>query len=97
MTGLQSREAAVEKRRETGSGAFWGFVRLLERQQARPPIILLENVPGWLVANQGRDFHAALTALVELDYACDAVTLDARWFTPQSRPRIFLVGVTRRR
>ena len=76
------------------SSAFWGFYNILKDQGAmKPPMILLENVAGWLSANQGRDFHAVAKALNELGYACDAFMLDARCFVPQSRPRVFMIGV----
>ena len=76
------------------SSAFWGFYNILKAQGAlMPPIILLENVAGWLSANQGRDFYAVAKALNELGYACDAFMLDARCFVPQSRPRVFMVGI----
>lgn len=97
MTGLRDAERLRESRGEIGSSAFWGFARLLARQGwRRPPLLLLENVPGWLYTNGGRDFQATVGALTDLGYACDVLTLDARRFTPQSRLRVFLIGVTRR-
>ena len=76
------------------SSAFWGFHGILREQGTEaPPIILLENVAGWLSSNKGGDFYAVAAALNELGYACDAFTLNARCFVPQSRPRVFMVGV----
>ncbi len=75
------------------SSAFWGFVRVLKAQgKAAPPLVLVENVPGWLYSNKGNDFRVTVQALNELGYACDVFALDALRFTPQSRLRIFLVG-----
>jgi DNA (cytosine-5)-methyltransferase 1 len=75
------------------SSAFWGFVRVLEAQGAyAPPIVLVENVPGWLYSNKGADFRTTAKALNRLGYACDVFTLDALRFTPQSRLRVFLMG-----
>lgn len=75
------------------SSAFWGFVRILEAQgDAAPPLVLVENVPGWLYSNDGRDFRVTVQALNQLGYACDVFILDALRFTPQSRLRVFLVG-----
>ncbi|HJW87441.1 MAG TPA: DNA (cytosine-5-)-methyltransferase [Candidatus Brocadiaceae bacterium] len=75
------------------SSAFWGFVKSLKSQgDAAPPIILVENVPGWLYSNKGADFRLTVQALNELDYACDVFVLDALRFTPQSRQRVFLLG-----
>lgn len=76
------------------SGAFWGFCRVLREQgEYAPPIVLLENVAGWLYSNGGADFYATARALNDLGYACDAFMLNARSFVPQSRPRVFMVGV----
>ena len=75
------------------SSAFWGLVRLLrEMGDRRPPMVLLENVPGFLLSHDGRDFESAMLSLNELGYACDAFLIDAACFVPQSRLRLFVVG-----
>ena len=75
------------------SSAFWAFVQVLaEMAERRPKLILLENVTGFLTSHDGADFRNALLALNELGYVVDAFVLDARWFVPQSRPRLFVVG-----
>lgn len=75
------------------SSAFWGFIRILEEQgNAAPPLVLVENVPGWLSSNNGADFRVTVSALNKLGYACDVFILDALRFVPQSRKRVFLVG-----
>ena len=75
------------------SGAFWGFIEVLKSQQCRPPLVMLENVGGWLTSNQGKDFRLTIEALNELGYACDVFAIDAARFVPQSRLRVFVVGV----
>jgi DNA (cytosine-5)-methyltransferase 1 len=78
------------------SSAFWGFIRALEEMGPRRPlIVLLENVAGFLTSHGGEDFHAALSALNRLGYAVDALIIDAERFVPQSRVRLFVVGVFR--
>jgi DNA (cytosine-5)-methyltransferase 1 len=75
------------------SSAFWGFIRILKSQgESAPPLVLIENVPGWLYSNKGKDFRVTVQALNMLGYACDVFVLDALRFTPQSRLRVFLVG-----
>lgn len=75
------------------SSAFWGFVSAMRGMGSRrPPLIMLENVVGFLTSHGGADFRAAMEALNELGYAVDAFTLDARWFVPQSRSRLFVVA-----
>lgn len=75
------------------SSAFWGLVRLLdELGSERPPLVLLENVLGFLKSRGGRDLETALLAFNRLGYAVDTVVLDARRWVPQSRVRLFVVG-----
>lgn len=76
------------------SSAFWGFIDILKKQGSEAsPIVMVENVPGWLTSNNGDDFRITVEALNKLGYSCDVFTLDARRFTPQSRLRVFLIGV----
>ncbi|MGI8586483.1 MAG: DNA cytosine methyltransferase [Chloroflexia bacterium] len=76
------------------SSAFWGFMRLLEEMGSRrPPLVLLENVTGFLTSAHGADFREALLALNRLGYSVDAIILNAADFVPQSRLRLFVVGV----
>jgi DNA (cytosine-5)-methyltransferase 1 len=75
------------------SSAFWGFVQILEQMEGRrPPIVLLENVTGFLTSHGGSDFRNALRTLNNLGYSVDAFILDAARFVPQSRQRLFVVG-----
>jgi DNA (cytosine-5)-methyltransferase 1 len=75
------------------SSAYWGFVKLLEQMgNRRPPLVLLENVAGFLTSHDGRDFQSALLALNRLGYAVDPFIIDAVRFVPQSRVRLFVVG-----
>lgn len=75
------------------SSAFWGFINVLKTQgELAPPVVMVENVPGWLHSNKGADFRVTVQALNDLGYACDVFTVDALRFTPQSRLRVFLIG-----
>jgi DNA (cytosine-5)-methyltransferase 1 len=75
------------------SSAFWGFINILKAQgDAAPPLVMVENVPGWLHSHNGKDFRITVQALNELGYFCDVFVLDALRFTPQSRLRVFLIG-----
>jgi len=53
---------------------------------------MLENVPSLATSHGGRDLAAVVDALNGLGYAWDILVIDARWFVPQSRPRMFIVG-----
>jgi DNA (cytosine-5)-methyltransferase 1 len=75
------------------SSALWPFLEILEaRGTRRPPIVLLENVTGFLTSHGGSDLRSALLGLNRLGYAVDMFVLDAARFVPQSRPRFFIVG-----
>lgn len=74
------------------SSAFWGFISAVESMERRPAIILLENVLGFLSSNNGQDFTAAMKALNRLGYVVDPFIIDASWFVPQSRQRLFIVA-----
>ena len=81
------------------SSAFWGFVDILKemkRERRLPPLVLLENVTGFLTSDGGMDFEDALLALNDLGYAVDAFIIDAARFVPQSRQRLFVVGAKTR-
>lgn len=75
------------------SSAFWGFTQILDSQVNKPRFVMLENVVGWLASNGGQDFRIAIQELNRLGYACDVFAIDAAHFVPQSRPRIFVLGV----
>lgn len=75
------------------SSAFWGFIDVIRGMgERKPPIIMLENVVGFLTSHGGDDFRAACLAVNELGYAVDALVIDAAHFVPQSRQRLFLIG-----
>lgn len=75
------------------SSAFWGFINILKAQgESAPPLVMVENVPGWLYSNSGQDFRITVQALNDLGYFCDVFVLDALRFTAQSRLRVFLIG-----
>ena len=78
------------------SGSFWPFVKLmhaLRAEQRAPRVIVLENVTGLLTSHGGNDFDAICGALAACDYRVSAVVIDAALFVPQSRERVFIIGV----
>ena len=75
------------------SGSLFGFLQVIEQlDELRPQALLLENVPGFLTSHDGKDFATAIHELASLGYWVDSFVIDAQWFVPQSRPRMFLVG-----
>jgi len=77
------------------SGAFWGFWRLMQtlaKEERAPETLVLENVAGLLTSHKGADFQALLHALMDGGYRAGALVIDGAYFTPQSRPRLFIVA-----
>ena len=73
------------------SGLFFEVVRLLAETKAK--WFILENVPGLLSSNGGRDLGIVIETLAELGYGVAYRILDAQYFgVPQRRRRIFIVG-----
>lgn len=78
------------------SGTFWPFCRLMAALAAEgraPRIVVLENVCGALSSHAGKDFASIGSALAEAGYRFGAVIVNAVHFVPQSRPRLFVIGV----
>jgi DNA (cytosine-5)-methyltransferase 1 len=72
---------------------FWALMRALGAEGRAPSIVALENVCGALTSHEGADFAAILGAYAEAGYRAGALVIDAELFVPQSRPRLFVVGV----
>jgi DNA (cytosine-5)-methyltransferase 1 len=73
--------------------AFTAILAKLRELKRQPPIVMLENVRGFLSSNGGADFEQACQQLSDLGYFIDALVIDAKHFTPQSRPRVFVIGM----
>jgi DNA (cytosine-5)-methyltransferase 1 len=73
------------------SGLFWEIIRLID--DLRPKWVILENVPGLLSSNGGRDMGTVIGTLAECGYGVAYRVLDAQYFgVPQRRRRVFIVG-----
>ncbi|MDR0439535.1 MAG: DNA cytosine methyltransferase [Candidatus Accumulibacter sp.] len=78
------------------SGTFWPFWDIVENlitDNRHPDIIVLENVVGTLHSHEGRDFTAICSAFQRAGYYFGAMIIDAALFVPQSRPRLFIIGM----
>ncbi len=78
------------------SGTFWPFIahiQNLKNEGRAPAVIALENVLGTLTSHGGTDFTAICQALTDLGYTYGAIVADAVHFVPQSRPRLFVIGI----
>ena len=78
------------------SGTVWPFLNLaadIVSHRAPPSALLLENVTGFVTSHNGRDLEGVCERIGELGYLIDLVVVDAKWFTPQSRPRLFVLAI----
>lgn len=72
---------------------FWGLARALADDGRAPRIVAVENVCGTLTSHGGRDFEVICRTYADAGYRCGALVINADRFLPQSRPRLFVIGV----
>ncbi len=72
---------------------FWDIVKALIVEGRGPKIVALENVCGTLTSHNGSDFEAICKTFVDAGYRYGALVINAQLFVPQSRPRLFVIGV----
>lgn len=78
------------------SGAFypfWDVIRGLAADGRAPRLVAVENVCGSLTSHGGEDFKAICRTFSEAGYRYGALVINAELFVPQSRPRLFVIGV----
>lgn len=72
---------------------FFEIARIVKEK--RPKTLLLENVKGLLNHDKGRTFATILITLYELGYDVEWQVINGKYFVPQNRERIFIVGHSR--
>ena len=75
---------------------FWNLMEALVDEKRAPSLIVIENVGGTLSSHQGRDFATICRKFVDAGYSLGAIIINALLFVPQSRPRLFVIGVNDR-
>ena len=93
--GFPCQDVSIAGRREglagERSGLWFEFYRVLK--ELKPRWVVIENVPGLLSSNGGRDFATILRGLAQLRYGVCWRILDAQYFgVAQRRRRVFVVG-----
>lgn len=73
--------------------AFWDIIRGRADQGLAPPVVAVENVCGTLTSHAGRDFETICRTFAAAGYRYGALVINADLFVPQSRPRLFVIGV----
>ena len=78
------------------SGAFypfWDVIAALRADGRAPRLVAIENVCGALTSRGGQDFEALCRTFAQGGYRFGALVINAELFVPQSRPRLFVIGV----
>lgn len=72
---------------------FWDVIKDLIADDRAPKLIAIENVCGALTSHGGKDFETICQTFVDANYRYGALVINASMFVPQSRPRLFVIGV----
>lgn len=85
---LSGKRAGLDGER---SGLIREAIRLV--REVRPSVFIWENVKGVFSSNDGADFAAIVQEFTNIGgYRLEWQLLNTRWFLPQNRERIYLVG-----
>ncbi len=76
------------------SGLVWEWLRVMDEMRRRPSVIAAENVVGLVSSKNGKHYQKLHFELIDRGYVVGAMVLDAARWLPQSRPRVFVVGVS---
>ena len=77
------------------SGLVWEWLRVIDEMKRPPSILVAENVVGLVSADAGTHYRNLHTALTARNFRVGAILLDAINWIPHSRPRIFIIAVSR--
>ena len=73
--------------------------RILEETEEtnKPEWLIYENVKGMLSTGRGLDFLSILAEMDRLGYDAEWQIINSRWYVPQNRERVYVIGHNRRR
>lgn len=72
---------------------FWSIIEQLKAEGRAPRVVAVENVCGALSSRGGEDFVRICQSFADAGYRYGALVINADQFVPQSRPRLFVIGV----
>lgn len=78
---------------ETQGTLFYDIARILKEK--RPKAFLLENVKNLKSHDKGRTFKVITETLEKLEYKVYSKVINAKYYVPQSRERIYIVGFSK--
>jgi DNA (cytosine-5)-methyltransferase 1 len=90
---LAGSGAGLDGKRSGTFRPFWRLVGGMVVEGRAPRLVVLENVVGTLTSHSGDDFTSIVRAFAESGYQVGALVIDAVRFLPQSRPRLFVLGL----
>ena len=85
--------AGLEGNRSGTFKPFWKLMRDLIQDGRAPRLMVLENVCGAITSHGGKDFATICNQVEQAGYEVGALVVNASLFVPQSRPRLFILGV----
>ena len=93
---IAGRRAGLEGER---SSLVREIFRILEETEEayKPEWLIYENVKGMLSSSRGLDFLSILTEMDRLGYDAEWQIINSRWYVPQNRERVYVIGHNRRR
>lgn len=90
---LAGAGAGLEGKRSGTFHDFWNLARALAAEGRAARVVAVENVCGALTSHEGRDFEVICRTFADAGYRCGALVINADRFLPQSRPRLFVIGL----
>jgi len=75
---------------DTRGSLFFEIARIAKAK--RPRYLFLENVKGLLNHDKGDTFRTILSTLDEVGYDAEWQVLNSKFFVPQNRERVFIIG-----
>jgi DNA (cytosine-5)-methyltransferase 1 len=90
---LAGVQAGLKGERSGTFYPFWEVIAALRADGRAPKMVALENVCGALTSHGGKDFEAICRTYAAAGYRCGALVINADLFLPQSRARLFVIGV----
>lgn len=88
---IAGRRAGLEGER---SSLVREIFRILEetKETNKPKWLIYENVKGMLFAGRGLDFLSILAEMDRLGYDAEWQIINSRWYVPQNRERVYVIG-----
>lgn len=91
---LAGKLAGMEENSGTRSSLLWQVCRILKECKNKPQILMMENVPEVIGANNKNSFNKWCKELENMGYANFYQVLNAKdYYIPQNRRRCFMVSI----